>query len=82
MVGALVLRVKGKPSGEIGHTDQATYFIARDKKTWSPSCTGVKVGKMIFNFIGPSHKSCDKSIMDETGWMGTSDTWNQHSNVD
>ena len=28
--GALVLRTKGKPSSELGHTDQATYFISKD----------------------------------------------------
>ena len=28
--GALVSRTKGKPSGELGHIDQATYFVARD----------------------------------------------------
>ena len=52
LVGALVLRTKGKPSSELGHTNQATYFIARDRKTWSLSCTGVKMGKMIFNLTG------------------------------
>ena len=30
--GALILMSKGKTSCELGHTNQATYFIARDTK--------------------------------------------------
>ena len=43
------MRTKGKPSNELGHTSQATYFIARDRKIWSLSCTRVKMGKKFIN---------------------------------
>ena len=73
MGGALVLRTKGKPFGELGDIDQATYFIARDtKKHGVYHAQGSRWGKDL-----ASHKSQSTKVMGEKTTTNELDGWGQ-----